>query len=200
MFHIAQTTTVQDYAERFSTLFDQLKAYEPNPDLHYYTTRFVDGLLADIRAVVTLQRPGNLDIAYMLALLQEEVAEDAKTCELHVADRGARNQAPARVTFQAPHAPANNVVEKPATPPPTPVTDDKMAALRKFHRARGLCDFCAEKWVRGHKCAPTISLYAMQEIWDLFQLSAVSEDSPEDVEVPQTPTEQLFLAISHEAQ
>jgi thiaminase len=57
MFHIHQTTSVTDYVEHFSTLFDQLKAYEPNPDLHYYTTHFVDGLRADIRAIVTMQWP-----------------------------------------------------------------------------------------------------------------------------------------------
>jgi hypothetical protein len=61
--------------ERFSTLFDQLKAYQPKPDYHYYITRFVDGLRDDIRAVVTLQRPQTLDTAYSLALLQEEVAD-----------------------------------------------------------------------------------------------------------------------------
>lgn len=44
MFHIHQTTTVIDYVERFSTLFDQLKAYQPKPDYHYYITRFVNGL------------------------------------------------------------------------------------------------------------------------------------------------------------
>jgi hypothetical protein len=89
MFHICQTTTVQDYVDRFATLFDQLKAYEPNPDLHYYTTHFVDGLRVDIRAVVTLQRPDNLNTAYLLALLQEEVADSAKKFEFHAYDRGA---------------------------------------------------------------------------------------------------------------
>jgi hypothetical protein len=29
MFHIQQTSTVTDYVERFATLFDQLKAYQP---------------------------------------------------------------------------------------------------------------------------------------------------------------------------
>jgi hypothetical protein len=33
MFHIHLLTTVQDYVEHFATLFDQLKAYEPNPDV-----------------------------------------------------------------------------------------------------------------------------------------------------------------------
>lgn len=73
MFHITQTTTVTDYIDRFSTLFDQLKAYQPNPDMHYYTTRFLDGLREDIRSVVTVHRPTSLDTAFSLALLQDEV-------------------------------------------------------------------------------------------------------------------------------
>jgi hypothetical protein len=89
MFHIHQTSTVLDHVERFSTLFDQLKAYQPNPDLHYYTTRFVDGLRHDIRMVVALQRPSDLDPAYSLALLQEEMANSSKKSEFNAYDRGA---------------------------------------------------------------------------------------------------------------
>ena len=69
MFHINQISTVADYVDRFSSLFDQLKAYQPNPDIHYFTTHFVDGLRDDINMVVTLQRPSTLDTAYSLALL-----------------------------------------------------------------------------------------------------------------------------------
>jgi hypothetical protein len=94
MFHIQQTTTVIDYVERFATLFDQLKAYQPNPDLHYYTTRFVDGLREDIRVAVTMQRPSTLDIAYTLALLQEEVAKPVRKQEFHrLGFRGNHRQA-----------------------------------------------------------------------------------------------------------
>jgi len=78
MFHIHQESTVTDYVERFSELIDQLKAYNPNIDMIYYTTRFVDGLREDIRSVIVVQRPQNLDTAYTLALLQEEVADPSK--------------------------------------------------------------------------------------------------------------------------
>jgi len=69
MFHISQTSTVTDYVDHFSSLFDQLKAYQPNPNMHYFTTHFVDGLQDDIRMVVTLHHPSTLDTAYSLALL-----------------------------------------------------------------------------------------------------------------------------------
>ena len=70
--------------------------------------------------------------------------------------------------------------------------DDKLSTLRAYRRARGLCEVCAEKWVRGHKCDATISLQAMQEVWDFFNIEPASEDTDE-------PDEQLLLALSHDA-
>jgi hypothetical protein len=32
-----------------------------------------------------------------------------------------------------------------------------------------LCQHCAEKWVKGHKCAQKVQLHALQEVLDLFQ-------------------------------
>jgi hypothetical protein len=69
MFHIHQTSTVLKYVEWFSSLFNQLKAYQIEPDMHYYTTCFVDGLRHDIRVAVAIQHPSTLDTAYVLTLL-----------------------------------------------------------------------------------------------------------------------------------
>jgi hypothetical protein len=44
------------------------------------------------------------------------------------------------------------------------LADNKVASLRAYQRARGLCQYCAEKWPRGHKYASTMQLHAMQEI------------------------------------
>lgn len=41
----------------------------------------MDGLRDDIRAVIVVQGPQNLDTAYTLALLQEEVADSARRKE-----------------------------------------------------------------------------------------------------------------------
>lgn len=90
MFHINQSNTILDYVERFSSLFDQLKAYQAKPDMHYYTNRFIGGLKHDIRIVVAIQHPSNLDTTYILALLQEEMAEAPMKSEFHGYDRGAR--------------------------------------------------------------------------------------------------------------
>lgn len=75
------------------------------------------------------------------------------------------------------------------------MVEDKLRALRQYRRACGLCDNCAEKWSRDHKCAATIKLHAMQEVSELFSLSEDTTDT-NDAEVPE---EQLNLAISQEA-
>lgn len=55
---------------------DQLTAYEPNPDMLHYTTRFIDGLKSAVHIVVAVHRPLDLDTAYSIALVQEELGED----------------------------------------------------------------------------------------------------------------------------
>jgi hypothetical protein len=55
LFHICQITTVEDYVERFSELYDQLTAYEEAPDMLHYLTRFLDGLKPSIHISVSIQ-------------------------------------------------------------------------------------------------------------------------------------------------
>lgn len=54
---------------------DQLAAYEPNPDMMHYTTSFIDGLKPAVRVIMAVQRPPDLDTAYCIASVQEEVGE-----------------------------------------------------------------------------------------------------------------------------
>lgn len=82
----------------------------------------MDGLRADIRAVVTLQRPDNFNTAYHLALLQEEVGESAKKFEFHVSDRGTSNKNYIRPAMPMPRSPPQVAAEKPVVKAPVPVT------------------------------------------------------------------------------
>jgi hypothetical protein len=52
-------------------------------------------------------------------------------------------------------------------------SSDKLRALHQEHRARGLCDRCVEKWSYDHKCASTVQLHAIQELWQLFPDSGI---------------------------
>jgi hypothetical protein len=72
LFHIKQTSSVQEYIDRFSELVDQLLAYDHSSDYRYYIVRFVDGLKDDVKSVVLVQRPLDLNYVCTLTLLQEE--------------------------------------------------------------------------------------------------------------------------------
>lgn len=75
LFRFKQTPIVPEYIDRFSKLVDQLSAYDNVSDPMYFTTCFIEGLRPDVRVVVIIQRPYNLDIACSLTYLQEEVSE-----------------------------------------------------------------------------------------------------------------------------
>jgi hypothetical protein len=182
-----------------------LSAYESEADPLYYAMRFVDGLKEEIKSMVKIQHPATLDAACALALVQEEAADSIKKKDHRRGDSGF-NRSFSRFVVSG-HAPV--MYDKPIVLPPpddkrtTEVAragsaEDKMRALRQYRRARGLCDHCAEKWVNGHKCAPTVQLQAIQELMQLFP-----DDGSESTDSFQTsPDEldsQLYMALSEAA-
>ncbi|CAO1939527.1 unnamed protein product [Urochloa humidicola] len=208
MFRIKQTGSVADYISEFSTLVDQLDAYESVSDPLYFTTRFVDGLRDDIRAVVLVHRPSELDAACSLALLQEEVADPPRRKEFKKWEGTASARPPPRGSFPLPapplldkHSPTSQPLhEDKRTPDINKSTLDKFANLKAYRRARGLCDKCAEKWRPGHQCAPSVQLHAVQELLELFAVdSSMVDHSVSEADTTPNPTEQLFLALSKEA-
>lgn len=52
LFHIKQTSTIQDYIDCFCELVDLLVTYEHTTDPLYYTMRFIDGLRDDIKSII----------------------------------------------------------------------------------------------------------------------------------------------------
>lgn len=60
---------VLEYIDRFSKLVDQLSAYDNISDLMYFTTRFIEGLRLDVRAIVIIERPCDLDTTCSLTHL-----------------------------------------------------------------------------------------------------------------------------------
>lgn len=178
LYHIKQTSSVQDYIERFTELVEQLKAYT-TPDPLYYTTRFMDGLQHDIRSIIMVQRPADLDAACTLALLQEEALEpshrhDFKKSESSVFSKTVSIKGALALPPPLPR-PGNNAHQDhhPADDKRTGgrgvSIDDRLSALRNFCKARGLCIRCGEKWAPSHKCATEMQLHALQEVWNLCQ-------------------------------
>lgn len=173
LFRIKHTSTVSDYIEKFTDLFEQLKAYNPNPDKLYFTTRFIDGLREDIRSVVLVARPQDLDSACTLALLQEEALDQGcrkefKRTEASPFARSAiiKGALPLPPPPRRPQADVGIGDDKRAASKGSSI-DDKLSSLRQYRRARGLCIRCGDKWVPGHRCAPVPQIHALQEVWDM---------------------------------
>uniref|UniRef100_A0ACD5X0Q7 Uncharacterized protein n=1 Tax=Avena sativa TaxID=4498 RepID=A0ACD5X0Q7_AVESA len=178
-YAIHQTSSVTEYAERFETLMNHLMTYYDAIHPLYFLTRFIEELRGDIRAVVMVQRPLDLDTAVSLACLHEEVADGL------YAERRSVQQYPLARLQPASHVPL-------ALPPPPPVaaatptkypsllspssTEDgrgtdsasKVAALKNYRRSRGLCFKCGERWGREHTCPPSVSLRTLEEMMDVL--------------------------------
>lgn len=73
-------------------------------------------------------------------------------------------------------------------------TEEKLAALRAYRRAKGLCIPCAEKWSRDHKCSAMVQLNVVQELLELFNLEEM-----EEIHRDSASQAQLFAGISKEA-
>ncbi|WVZ53030.1 hypothetical protein U9M48_004021 [Paspalum notatum var. saurae] len=172
---IRQSSTIADYVEKFTAVVDQLISYNSANDPLYYVQSFINGLRPEIRAAVFMQRPSSLDSAYVLAMMREESVVRSSL----LARPGVNT-----TSAEEPKKLDNDRVK---------AMDDKLAALRAFRRAKGTCRRCAEKWSKGHRCPTTVQLHALQEVWDLFQLS---EESPSEVYEEEMASDQLFLTVS----
>uniref|UniRef100_A0A453DDL0 Reverse transcriptase domain-containing protein n=1 Tax=Aegilops tauschii subsp. strangulata TaxID=200361 RepID=A0A453DDL0_AEGTS len=138
--------------------------------------------VTDIRAVVLIQRPPDLDTACSLALLQEEVADG------EAAMRTSFNRMPlslfastsntVAVTLQRPSTPATIAEDHRGTEAARAPTDNsKIAALRSFRRARGLCFKCGERWGKDHTCPTTVQMHVVEELLELFATEEVLDEN-----------------------
>lgn len=182
-FHIKQTTTVIDYVEQFSDIVHHLLAHDKSFPPSVITSRFIDGLKKEVRAVVMMHRPQDLDTASSLAILQEEATQDQPTRRFE----SSYSKKTSNDNVKAIHTPAwgqpKTIEEKKQLEPAKNKTsgDDKLLALKNFRRSKGLCFKCGEKWGPNHKCPATISLHAIEEIWncvtDSDDIQQVTDDT-----------------------
>lgn len=137
----------------------QLVAHDPSLPSSVITNRFIDGLKREIRTVILVHRPKDLDTASSLALLQEEALMDSSSKEVkkweysggfkrvrgdhYKLNDNARHQ---KNHHQGGEDKKGQDVNKNKTP------EDKLSTLKAYRRARGLCFKCGEKWGPGHKC------------------------------------------------
>lgn len=111
--------------------------------------------------VIMVQHPSTLDIACSLALVREEALASGRW----------RCGASSNHRSLLPHYAFQSGPPKWGQPPDSHKTssaEDKLDVLRRFRRARGLCEKCAEKWNHGHKCIAAVHLHALEEVWELL--------------------------------
>jgi len=154
--------------ERFCELFDQIGAYEVNPDMVHYTTRFIEGLSPSICLAILFQQPTDIDKAVELALLFEELEDDPQF-----------SSAPSSPMYQciAPACPQPSRIQmRPTTakkvhePARSTFADEKWAQLRNFRKSKGLCFICGARWGKDHQCKSIVQLHVVQEMMEFLQV------------------------------
>ena len=116
--------------------------------------RFIDGLRADIKAIVLVLRPKDLDTACTVAFLQEEAGTTGFSRSPHSGDWSASPKvAPIpRTALPLPPPPTHRQDKLPTTPAAAAsVADSKLAAIKSYRRVLGLCFKCGMKWSKEHK-------------------------------------------------
>ena len=63
--------------------------------------------------------------------------------------------------------------------------DKKLADLKEYRRARGLCDHYGEKWNRDRKCAQQVGLHVLDELYALFSDDTVDCPTPDGDDGPE---------------
>ena len=166
----------------------------------YFTMHFIDGLKPKIKAIVLVQRPKTFDSACALVLLQEEVAGPVMAKPTFGGDWYSAYEPSSSAWMPLPLPPPLPRPEKPApatTTSPTSTTssaDAKLAALKTYRCALGLCYKCGNKWSKDHRCPPKV-LQGVDALWDSFSL----EDSLADSSSDSSPFEHLMMALSKSA-
>lgn len=88
LFHLRQTYSVSEYTTKFNETMHALLAHSTTWDPALFPSRYVDGLKDEIRVVVIVHNPKDLDTVVSLAYLQEEALEITKRREPRQADSG----------------------------------------------------------------------------------------------------------------
>jgi hypothetical protein len=78
ILNIKQTRTVAGYINKFDDLRHQLLLHDPSASDVFFVTHFIEGLKNDIRSVIALHRPVDMDTVSSLAMMQEEENENGK--------------------------------------------------------------------------------------------------------------------------
>jgi hypothetical protein len=148
--HISQTGSVPEYIEEFDELVHQLLAHDPYFNPSVVTSKFVDGLKPEIKSVVLVHKPKDLDTASSLAILQEEVIEGTSIKEksAKVESQGHNKTFGKSSGNSSSKSIELNKQEGKKSPysPKGKEQGEMVSALMAYRKAKGLCYKCGEKW------------------------------------------------------
>jgi hypothetical protein len=71
------------------------------------------------------------------------------------------------------------------------VEDNKLATLKVYRRAKGLCFKCGEKWGHNHRCSTSVPLFVVEEMWALTVTEEADETTEEVAEREEEPNERV---------
>lgn len=169
---------MQAYQEEFGRLAHGLLLYN-NYDETYFVTRFIARLKDDIRHVIVLHRPKDVDTASALALIQgDELAKiKSKGFGKDYSKQGFKQ-------FNDKHK--GNELDMTKLKQNKADSEDKRATLKEYRRKHGLCFRCGDKWSQNHKCPAQVPLHVVEELLDALDDTASDcseEHAPESEEV-----------------
>lgn len=162
---VNQTGSVDEYTLKFDTLKHQILLADPNTSEVLFVERYLAGLRAEIRSVVILHQPEDMDTASSLALLQEVELENEKQSSHSKTNHRYMSKT-------AIHSEKNKTV---TVPEESRKMSEKLEALRSYRKAKNLCFTCGDPWARGHKCPDKVPLHIMEELLEVLHL-----DEPPD--------------------
>jgi hypothetical protein len=168
---LRQTSTVVAYIEKFDSLMHHMLAYKQDLGPVFFTTRFIEGLTSEIRRVVMIQCPQDLETAVSLALLQEEIEDE-------VPKIGTRQGLPQRQFSRQSFSPTVRPITAVGSEDKSHAMANKLSALKAYRKAKHLCFTCGEKFAPGHKCSTTVQLHVVEELLAMLNVSDSEGDPP----------------------
>jgi hypothetical protein len=154
---------------------------------------------------VVIQRPVDLDTACSLAMLQEDVLMHTGKRENRRVEISGYSKPPGKPNSVGVNSVADLVSRgfppygehRNTTSSGHKAEENKLAALKSYRRAKGLCFKCGKKSGYNHSCSSSVPLHLVEEMWVIAVNDEVNEDEKEEIEEQtEASTEEGVLAIS----
>jgi hypothetical protein len=115
----------------------------------FFVACFLDGLKDDMRSIIIIHRPQDMEIVCALTLMKEEEAEGGK-CKLVLKS----DHPSTRSSWKAP----NKLKDHKKEDDMGQRADDKLSSLLSYYKTKGLYFKCGDKWGKGYTCPAQVPL------------------------------------------